>query len=768
MSPLVAVLAPFAAAALAPWLQRRLRGATAWLLAMVPAALCVWSVTMARQVQADGAVTWSRPWVPTLDLTLSFHLDGLSLLFGVLITGIGAVILVYAGGYLADHPLLGRFYAFILLFMGSMLGVVLAGDVLTLFVFWELTGICSYLLIGFEHEREAARRAALQALLVTGGGGLALLAGLLLLGQIAGTYDLPTMFERGAAIRDHHDYGLVLVLVLAGAFTKSAQWPFHFWLPGAMEAPTPVSGYLHSATMVKAGVYLLARLAPALGGTVAWHYAITLAGATTMLAGALLAFPQTDLKRLLAYSTVSALGTLTLLIGLDTTASVHAAMVFLVVHSLYKGGLFLVTGAVDHAAGTRNVDELAGLRRTMPWTTVAAVLAALAMAGLPPVLGFIGKELLYEAKLQAPSAAPLVTSAGMLANAIMVALAATVIGRPFFGRAAAVPAAAHEAPAALWIGPLLLGVLGLACGLFPEMVGTWLIDPAVRAVRAEPTEVKLALWHGINPVLGLSAATVLAGLVLYAVRTPLCAGAARARGLTAWGPAAAYECALSGLQHVARWQTGLLQNGYLRGYLLMVLATVGGLTGYALLTGPALPVPESWGTVRPYEVLIAGLMVGAAMLIARTESRMTAVIGLGVVGYGMALVFMLHGGPDLAMTQFAVETLSVVLFVLVVYRLPKFTELSRRATRVRDALAALTVAAVLCVLVVSALSFHHNSVLAPYFAAESWMQAHGRNVVNVILVDFRAIDTLGEITVLALGAIGVFGLLTLRPTDRSE
>ena len=768
MSLVVAVLAPLVAAVLASALTTRLRAAAAWCLALVPLALTVWLASWAPAVATGGVLTWSRPWVPTLGLTLSFHLDGLSLLFGMLITGIGAVILVYAGAYLADHPLLGRFYAFILLFMGSMLGVVLAGDVLTLFVFWELTGICSYLLIGFEHEREAARRAALQALLVTGGGGLALLAGLLLLGQMAGTYDLPTMFERGAAIRDHHDYGLVLVLVLAGAFTKSAQWPFHFWLPGAMEAPTPVSGYLHSATMVKAGVYLLARLAPALGGTVAWHYAITLAGATTMLAGALLAFPQTDLKRLLAYSTVSALGTLTLLIGLDTTASVHAAMVFLVVHSLYKGGLFLVTGAVDHEAGTRNVDELAGLWRTMPWTTVAAVLAALAMAGLPPVLGFIGKELLYEAKLQAPSAAPLVTSAGMLANAIMVALAATVIGRPFFGRAAAVPAAAHEAPAALWIGPLLLGVLGLACGLFPEMVGTWLIDPAVRAVRAEPTEVKLALWHGINPVLGLSAATVLVGLALYAARASLCAAATRARGLVAWGPAAAYEHALSGLQQIARWQTGILQNGYLRAYLLMVLGTVGGLTGYALLTGPALPVPASWGTVRVYDVLIAVLMVGAAVLIARTESRMTAVIGLGVVGYGMALVFMLHGGPDLAMTQFAVETLSVVLFVLVVYRLPKFTELSRRTTRVRDAAAALSVAAVLCVLVFSALSLPHDSLLAPYFATQSWVQAHGRNVVNVILVDFRAIDTLGEITVLALGAIGVFGLMTLRPAGRSE
>jgi multicomponent Na+:H+ antiporter subunit A len=393
MVMIFAVLSGFMLAIIAPWLHRLTRGATGWLLALLPAGLAVYFASLLGSVANGEAITISRPWATGLGINLSFYVDGLSLLFALMITGIGALVIIYAGSYLAGKPQLTRFYTLVLMFMASMLGVVLAGNLITIFVFWELTSLTSFLLIGLDHDRPGARAAALQALLVTGGGGLALMAGLLLMGQIGGSLELATLLSNGNAVREHALYVPVLLLILLGAFTKSAQTPFHFWLPNAMEAPTPVSAYLHSATMVKAGVYLLARLSPLLGGTDEWHYLVTGAGIVTMLLGALLALVQTDLKRILAYSTVSTLGALVLLLGLDTTLSVKAAMLFLLVHALYKGALFLVAGILDHETGTRDIRRLGGLARAMPITAAAAVLAALSMAGLPPMLGFINKEL---------------------------------------------------------------------------------------------------------------------------------------------------------------------------------------------------------------------------------------------------------------------------------------------------------------------------------------------------------------------------------------
>ena len=372
--------------------------------------------------------------MPALGVNLSFTVDGLSLLFALLISGVGALVLVYAGGYLAGSPQLGRLYAFLLFFMASMLGLVLADNLLLLFVFWELTSLSSYLLIGFDHERAEARAAALQALLVTGGGSLALLAGFLLLGQVGGSLELSALLSRPGAVTAHLLYVPILLLVLAGAFTKSAQFPFHFWLPAAMAAPTPVSAYLHSATMVKAGVYLLARLSPVLGGTDFWVWLVTVTGSATMLVGAYLALRQSDLKLILAYSTVSALGVMTSLLGLGGALAVRAALAFLLGHALYKGALFLVAGALDHQTGTRDVDRLAGLARAMPITALAAGLAALSMAGIPPLFGFIAKELSYEATLHAPASA-WVTAAAVLANALLVAAAGLAGLKPFLGKA---------------------------------------------------------------------------------------------------------------------------------------------------------------------------------------------------------------------------------------------------------------------------------------------------------------------------------------------
>ncbi|MDD3828645.1 MAG: putative monovalent cation/H+ antiporter subunit A [Anaerolineae bacterium] len=763
----LATLSGFALAVAAPWLHRAGRRATGWILALLPLALAVYFGSYHQQLGADGVLTIYHDWVPSLGVGLSFYVDGLSLIFAVLISGIGALIIVYAGGYLAGHPQLGRFYALILAFMASMLGVVLAGNVITLFVFWELTSLTSYLLIGFEHHKATARAAALQALLVTGAGGLALLAGLLLMGQAGGSFELSVLLDQGEALQAHPLYMPMLLLILVGAFTKSAQVPFHFWLPNAMEAPTPVSAYLHSATMVKAGVYLLARFSSVLGGNDAWHYLVTLAGATTMLTGALFALWQTDLKRVLAYSTLSVLGALVLMIGLDTTLSVQAAMVFLVAHALYKGALFQVAGTVDHETGTRDVTRLGGLARAMPITAAAAGLAALSMAGLPPLLGFINKELLYEANLQAPRAATVVTVAGVASNIMLVAAAAIVGIRPFFGRRKDTPKEPHEAPVAFWLGPVILAGLGLAIGLFPETVATVFLSPAVSAIRAEPTVVELGLWHGVNPVLLLSILTLALGVALFLASAPLRRAASPAlrsavRTVSGWGPERWYELSLKGLNVVARAQTRLLQSGYLRYYIVIIILTTVGLAGYTL-AGMGLPGWPAVGLdVRFHEALIAVLIVLAALMAVFSRSRLAAVAALGVIGYSTAVIYVLFGAPDLAMTQFALETLTVILFVLVLYRLPRFAVLSNRGTRIREAVVALAAGGLMTTLVLTVTSVPLRSRLAPYFAANSLELAHGRNLVNVILVDFRGMDTLGEITVLAAAAVGVYALMKLR------
>lgn len=433
MDLILSVFSGFALAIVAPYFHRFGRGVTGNFLAVLPLGLLFYFLTFIPDVKIGKVITETYSWIPTLGIQLSFYLDGLALLFVLLISGIGGIVLVYAGGYLAGNPNLGRFYALILLFMASMLGVVLSDNVITLFIFWELTSLISYFLIGFEHEREAARSAALQALLVTGTGGLALMAGLIILSQIGGTLELSGLLHQKEVICEHGLYQPVLLLILAGAFTKSAQFPFHFWLPNAMEAPAPVSAYLHSATMVKAGVYLLARFNPILGGTNSWFMMLVVVGSTTMLIGAYLAFHQTHLKRFLAYTTVSSLGMLTFMIGLGSRLAVKGAVVFLLAHSLYKCALFMVAGIIYHETGERDVGRLGGIGRVMPFTASSSILAALSMAGIPPLLGFIGKELIYDAARTSPNAAIILVVSAVLANILIVAVACTLGIKPFVG-----------------------------------------------------------------------------------------------------------------------------------------------------------------------------------------------------------------------------------------------------------------------------------------------------------------------------------------------
>lgn len=764
----VAVLSGFGAALVAASLSRRLQARAGWLIGLLPAGLTLYFASLLPRAATGAAPVFSYAWAPQLGLQLAFRADGLSLLFALLISGVGTLVCIYAGGYLKGPAQLGRFYAWLLTFMASMLGLVLADNLLLLFVFWELTSFGSFMLIGFGHEREEARAAALQALLVTGAGGLALLAGLILLGQAGDTLELSTLLVLGDALRANPLYLPALSLILIGAFTKSAQFPFHFWLPNAMEAPTPVSAYLHSATMVKAGVYLLARLSPALGGTDIWMYTVGGIGAVTMLAGGLLALAQTDLKRLLAYSTVSALGTLTMLTGLGTPLALKAMTVFLLAHALYKGALFLAAGAVDHETGARDVTRLGGLIRAMPLTGMAAGASALSMAGLPPLFGFISKELTYEVALQF---GPWLTGA-VIVGAMFTVFVAGVAGiGPFWG-SPLLPSPSqgrsetgagvrvHEAPPSLWLGPIVLAGLSLLVGLFPGRVSGILVGPAVSASIGKATDVKLALWHGVNPALVLSVVTLAAGGGLYALRGSV--RRAMARLAWPWGPAKLYAFALEGLLGLARGQTRILQNGYLRYYLIMIILATIGVAALTLVARGGFHWPASLFDARFYELALAGLILLAAFRAVTSPSRLGAVAALGVAGYAVALLYLLFGAPDLAMTQFLIESLTVILFVLVFYRLPRFAQLSPPRSRLRDAAVALLGGGLMTVLVLSAVGIQLQPSISGYFVEHSLPLAYGRNIVNVILVDFRGLDTLGEITVLGVAAAGVYALLKLR------
>ena len=760
MSLLLTVLSGYLLALAAPQIARRQAGVAGWILAIPPAGLFVHFLSLIPEVLDGQTVRETVAWVPSLGIHLSFSVDGLSLVFALLITGIGALVVIYAGGYLQGHRRFGRFFTYFFLFLASMLGVVLADNVIALFVFWELTSVSSYLLIGFERERESARNAALQALLVTGLGGLALLAGLLLLGQMAGSLEISEMGAQAAAIRTHALYVPALLLILAGAFTKSAQFPFHFWLPNAMEAPTPVSAYLHSATMVKAGVYLMARLHPTLGGTEIWQATLMAAGGATMLVGAYLALAQSDLKRILAYSTVSSLGTLTFLLGVGSQAAMVGAAAFLVAHALYKGALFLVAGAIDHETGTRDIGRLGGLRKAMPITTAAAVAAACSMAGLPLFWGFIGKETFYGAALEGSYA---VIGTAVLTGIGFAAVAGVMAALPFFGASKGTPKSPHEAPVSMWLGPVCLAATDLMFGLLLATGVEGFLSRAAEAISAATAAgLSEELWQPPGSALLLSGISwALGGAIAWnsaAVRGAF----ARLSGAVRWGPSAAYEALVDGLNGFARLQTRILQNGSLRWYLLFIVGTVTALTGFALTAGGGFAAPAGGSTILLHEAGVAVLILAGAVVAARSQSRLAAITALGVVGYGVALIYVLYGAPDLAMTQFMVETLTVILLLLVFYHLPRFTEFATRPGRFRDLAASLAGGAIVTALVLTASAQERFRPLTAFFAERSLPEGYGRNIVNVILVDFRSLDTLGEITVLGVAGVGIYALLKLR------
>ncbi|WP_423185393.1 putative monovalent cation/H+ antiporter subunit A [Alishewanella sp. d11] len=757
---LYVVLSLFVLACFAPLLHRYTGRHSGNLLALVPAILFIFFFSQLSLISQGEVLRQSWAWFPGMNIQLSFLLDGLSLLFALLITGIGTFILLYANSYLQGHPALGRFFLFLLTFMGAMLGLVLADNLIALFVFWELTTVSSFMLIGFNHEDAESRQKAHQGLMVTVIGGLALMTGFIMLGFAGGTYELSVILQQD--LTEHALYAPMLILILLGAFTKSAQTPFHFWLPNAMAAPTPVSAYLHSATMVKAGIYLLARLHPSLSDSALWMLTLSAVGAVTMVTGIILASRATGVKKVLAYSTVMALGTLTMLLGLGTEKAALAAVTFLLAHALYKGALFMIAGILDHEAGVKDFEKASGLRHKMPKTCAVAIVAALSLAGVIPLFGFVAKELLLEAVLSgAHWQVPLII-ATVVANIFVVLVAALLAIKPWFGEVIATPKHAHDPGLAMLVGPTVLATLSLVLGIFPFIADKGLLQAAATAVHGSPVTTYLALWHGFNLPLLLSVISLTAGLVLYSQWTRWRKLTSGLEKLMPVGPEALYTKMMAGLVLFAAWQTKVLQNGYLRNYLLTTIATMLFLVGWAMFRLDNFNISLDLHDVKIQEAAVFLILLVTIFCAVIVKSLLASVALLGALGFAVALIYVFFSAVDVGITQVLVETITVLLLVLVLYRLPEFRQLSSNLNRARDAFIAISSGVMITLLILLITNTRSMEGISHYFIANSVPEGFGRNIVNVILVDFRALDTLGEIFVLALVAIGIYAMVHLR------
>lgn len=743
---------------------KRLKSSWSILIPLIPTGLFLYYLGYVPKI-ADGSTFFQAiSWVPSLGVDFNLRLDGLSLLFCLLITGIGTGIFFYARTYLKGHPFFDRFFGYLYLFMSAMLGLVLSDNIFLLFIFWELTSISSFFLIGFNNDQEASRKSAMTALTITGMGGFFLLAGLVLIGNVAGTYQISELIQYRDVILNHPQYPLILFLIFIGAFTKSAQFPFHFWLPGAMKAPTPVSAYLHSATMVKAGIYLLARFFPILSGTELWTYTLTGIGGFTMLYAAIHSLFRVDLKAILAYTTISALGMLVFLLGVGTKEAVIAASVFILVHALYKATLFLVTGIIDHETGTRDITKLAGLKKVLGPVAIAAVLAALSSAGLPSTFGFIGKDLIYEATLHAEKNWVLILTIIAVATNVCLVAAGFMAGiKPFFGQLPSEYEKLHLPYKSMWIPPLILGCLGLLFGLLPGLVGDLLSKQTANSIFGADTEMHLAIWHGFNTVLILSLATLAAGTILYFANKPSLLKLNKIEKLQGISPQRILTGYSNDIVRFADWFSNFFHNGYLRSYHMKIILFAEALLIYKLWqSGPIQIDFDNLTPLTIYEVAVVIILLGALIIVVATPSRLTSVVAMSVIGYCICLMYVFYSAPDLAMTQFTIDTLSTVLFVLVLYKLPSFLNLASKRERYRDSIVALGFGAILSIIALKVLYEPISTETSDFYGENAYILAKGKNVVNLILADFRGIDTMFETVVLGIAALGVYSLLKLR------
>ena len=751
----------FLLAVLLPFLARRF-GRAVFLLGAVPLlATVIWGTWHAPAILAGDPVVESLSWAPQIGLEVTFRVDAFGLLMLALVSGVGALIFTYARWYFHDGPDTGRLAGLLLAFGGAMTGLVVADNLLLLFLFWELTSITSFLLIGFDDRSAGARAAALRALLITGGGGLALLAGFVLLAQAGGSHSLSAILAlapRGPLVE------VALILILLGAFTKSAQVPFHFWLPSAMAAPTPVSAYLHAATMVKAGVYLVARFAPAFADVGWWRPLVVAVGVATMLAGGWRALAQRDLKLLLAHGTTSQLGLMIALFGAGYPAATLAGAALLLAHGVFKAALFMVVGIVDHQAGTRDLARLTGLRHSLRAVFVVAVLAAASMAGLPPLAGFVAKEAAFEAFAGLATAPPgMLPVAGVVAGSALTLAYSTRFVWGAFARKTPPDLADEDAvavvespPAGLVAPAALLAAVAIGSGLIPALVS----DVVVSGARALDTAVPgdpLVLWHGLNRALALSLLSMALGALLWRYRRQV--AAFQARVALPFDGASLHDRWVRALVRFADVLTGRLQTGSLPMYLAVILGTVVVVPGM-FLAGTTGARGDLVLVDRPMQIVVAALMVVATFVALRSARRMTAVLAVSMVGYGTAFLFIMQGAPDLALTQLLIETLLLVLFVLVLRHFPPtFPRRSTATWQITRIIASVAVGVFAALATLTAVSSRTEAAVSGEHLRRALPDAHGRNVVNVILVDFRAFDTFGEIVVLTVAALGVIGLV---------
>ena len=759
-----ALFLPFVVALFAPALTRILKHNAAWVLALAPAALFVHFLGFLGAVADGGRVTGGVQWIPSFNVNFSWMIDGLSLTFALLISGIGTLIVLYSGGYLKGHKHQGRFFSFILMFMGSMQGLVLSDSFLMLFVFWELTSITSFLLIGFNHAEERSRRSAIQALVVTGLGGLSLLAGLLVIWNITGVSEMSLLLSTGNLLRDSPFFIAAFVLVLGGAFTKSAQFPFHFWLPNAMEAPTPVSAYLHSAPMVKAGVYLLMRLNPVMGDTVAWETVLPIFGGVTLIAGTLLGARQTDLKLMLAYTTMASLGLLVMLTGFGTEGAIAGAVLYLIAHSMFKGGLFMVAGNVDHEAGTRDITRLGGLAGAMPVTFVAALFAAISMGGLPPFVGFLAKEEIYYGLAKGDTWSVVFTIVAIVGNALMFVLGFAVALKPFLGPKVETPKHAHEGPVLLLAGPVVLALGSLFFALFSGWSHEHFSTPMASAVMGHAAEITISIIPHLGLALYLSLGTIALGVLLYLSLAKIRSGMAALLAGIGWGPDRGFDQAIVGIVKLSVAVTRLVQRGRLEFYITATLIFLALAILVPMGIAGEWPAVPAFPDLYFYEWLLVLIAVLGLFAVIWARNRLTAIVSLGIQGFAVAVYFMLLGAPDLSFTQFMVETLSVVILALAMTRLRLSPQDHRSAVQtVTDGIIALAAGGALTLLLLRVLETDFDASLTEFFNEYSLQIAHGRNIVNVILVDFRGIDTFGEIAVVMTSGLAILALIRVLP-----
>jgi len=738
------------------------RSTCAAVTSLFPAIALMYIGTLVPHVYSGMPIRFEASWIPSLGLDIAFRLDGLSLLFSLLILGIGLLVILYARYYLSEKEQMGKFYAYLMLFMTAMVGIVLSNNLMQMWFFWELTSISSFLLISFWHHRSDARKGARMALTITGAGGLALLGGIILIGQEVGSFNMDVVLNSGDLLRNSEHYLVILILVLLGAFTKSAQFPFHFWLPHAMAAPTPVSAYLHSATMVKAGIFLMARMFPVLAGTESWFLIVSITGILTLLVGAYMALFKHDLKGLLAYSTVSHLGLITLLLGMGSELAAVAAIFHVINHAIFKASLFMAAGIIDHETGSRDMRQLNGLWKYMPQTATLAMVASASMAGVPLLNGFLSKEMFFAETLEQStlgSISWMIPVFATIGAAFAVAYSLRFIHDVFFnGEPIDLPKTPHEPPRYMRVPVEILVGLCLVVGILPDLtVGDLLTSAATAVLGGHVPEYHLDIWHGFNLPFMMSVMAMVSGGILYLNRKRLFYFQAH---FPERNESLMFDNAIKKIRDVMRAFLAVVDNGSTQRSVFWLL-----LLALAFTIFPLMELNSTAG-IRPQMqvdiIMISGatlLCIGAISTVIWHHLRLLALLLLSVVGMIVSISFALFSAPDLALTQLSVEVVTIILLLLALYFLPhRIRNYSSPTKIVRDVSIAVLIGGVVGTITYALMTRSVDSV-SWFYTENAKVLGGGTNIVNVILVDFRGFDTFGEISVLAIAALGIYKLI---------